>query len=114
MSWSITLKIINDSGDTLKIVEKTCQIGSTWTDNNGDQYLAMTSSGTSGVLRFEAGNGERFIVAAGVHSYKRWSSILVDLDDNRTAMKVHPTYYEGGPDKPDQHEQITKVTAKGR
>ncbi|KAF3165553.1 hypothetical protein TWF106_005924 [Orbilia oligospora] len=118
MSYNTTLKIINDSGDTLKIIEKTCQDGSSWygDESTGDQHLVQASSGTSGCLRFEAGNGEKFLVATGVHNYKRWSSILVDLNGSQTAMKIHPTYYGSGHDKPlwDQLPEITKATAKGR
>ncbi|KAK6345780.1 hypothetical protein TWF718_007686 [Orbilia javanica] len=117
MSYNITLKIINDSGDSLNIIEKTCSKGSAWYESNDDQRLYMVNSGGSGLLRFEAGNGEKFIVAAGIHSYKYWSSVLVDLNMEQTAMNIHPTYYGGsGSAKPDwdQLPQITKTTIGGR
>ena len=53
----------------------------------------MAGSGTSGMLRFNTSNGEYFALVVGVHNYKRWCDITVDLKGNDTCMKLHPQYY---------------------
>ncbi|KAK6329626.1 hypothetical protein TWF730_006174 [Orbilia blumenaviensis] len=115
MTYTISVKLINDSGEALNIIEKSCAENAIWLEQNGVQKLTMDASGTSGVLRFQGGNGEKFLVALGVHNYKHWSSVLVDLDGNQTAMRIHPTYY-GNNTKPhwDQVPEMTKTTAKGK
>ncbi|KAH8725726.1 fungal fruit body lectin [Phaeosphaeriaceae sp. PMI808] len=118
MSYTITLKFINDTEDTLTIIEKTCQDGAVWTERGHQQTLSMPNSGTSGLLRFQSSIGEKFIVATGVHNYARWCDILVDLDGSKTAMRVHPTYYtDGDPNYKalwNQATTVTKTTAKGK
>lgn len=118
MSYTITLKFINDTNDRITIIEKTCQGGAAWTETGHQQTLLMSDSGTSGLLRFQSRIGERFIVAIGVHNYERWCDILVDLDDSQTAMRVHPTYYMEDDARYqalwDQAAMATKTTAKGK
>ena len=118
MSYTITLKFLNDTEDTLTIIEKTCQGGAVWTERGHQQTLSMSSSGTSGLLRFQSSIGEKFIVATGVHNSARWCDILVDLDGIQTAMRVHPTYYtDGDPNYKalwNQATMVTKTTGKGK
>ncbi|KZV96854.1 fungal fruit body lectin, partial [Exidia glandulosa HHB12029] len=62
---------------------------------NDKHVLTMGGSGTSGILRFRSGD-QYFIVALGVHNYKRWVDVSTSLAGNDTATHIHPDYYTGG------------------
>ena len=59
----------------------------------------MEKSGTSGMLRFKNSDGYFFLVARGVHNYKRWCDIVDNTDD--TGLMVNLSYY---PDKDGNHD----------
>ncbi|KAM3548919.1 hypothetical protein MY1884_008972 [Beauveria asiatica] len=68
--------------------------GGTWGFNRGGMTLTMGGSGTSGMLRFKTENGnEAFVVACGVHNYKRWVDIVTNLKDDMTCVSILPEYY---------------------
>jgi Fungal fruit body lectin len=99
MSYTITASIYQTNTNAyFEIVEKTVwhyANGGTWTVVDGKQHLTMGGSGTSGILRFQSGN-ERFIVALGVHNYKRWVDVSTALPATDTAVHIHPDYYTAG------------------
>lgn len=52
----------------------------------------------------------------GVHNYKRWCDIVVNLQDGDTAEKIHPGYYapSGGASRLwEQLSKLTKTTERG-
>ncbi|KAF2655121.1 hypothetical protein K491DRAFT_436777 [Lophiostoma macrostomum CBS 122681] len=61
-----------------------------WDGHEGSYLLSMDDSGTSGMLRFNSSSGEMFCLVVG---FRRWCDIVVDLDDDDTAEKIHPTYH---------------------
>ena len=95
MTYTITLKFFNTRADDfIDVVEKALLSGaSTWTVVGGKDVLTITGSGTSGALTYKSESGFRFIVATGVHNYKRWCDIQVDQPDS--AARLLPTYYDG-------------------
>ncbi|BBN00407.1 hypothetical protein MPTK1_1g28920 [Marchantia polymorpha subsp. ruderalis] len=102
MSYTIRVRVIQSEPTSwYSIVEKTVWHygnGGTWSEVDGEQILKMGDSGTSGVLRFQNQAGDLFLVALGVHNWKRWCDIVPDLKTTETAMAIHPTYYdENGP-----------------
>lgn len=120
MSYTINLSIIDDSGDALTVVEKTCWYyanGGTWIERDGRHILSMGGSGTSGMLRFKSSTGEIFALAVGVHNYAVWCDLLVDMRNEDTIVRVHPTYYDNGPRGQmlwNHLRRLEKTTAMGR
>jgi hypothetical protein len=117
MSYNINLRVINDTADTLTLVEKTCLNNNiTWTSSESGHRLSMPNSGTSGLLRFKTSQGDFFSVLIGVHNYKRWCDIVVDT--TLTGVELHPKYYqEAAPEFQllwKQLPEISKKTAKGK
>ncbi|CAK9859160.1 unnamed protein product [Sphagnum jensenii] len=55
----------------------------------------MAANGVSGMLRFNSSQGDSFfLVALGVHNYKRWCDIVVDATPTgNTCVDIHPQYY---------------------
>jgi hypothetical protein len=99
MSYTIRLRIENGTSDTLTVVEKTCWYyanGCTWTEKDDEHVLLMGGSGTSGMLRFKTSSGDFFTVVLGMHNNNAWSGLLVKLQEDDTALKLHPEYYNGG------------------
>ncbi|KHE80301.1 fungal fruit body lectin [Neurospora crassa] len=99
MSYTIHLRLINDTSDSLQLVEQTCWFGhgTRWSqvDSTGVYVLSMNNSGSSGMLRFQnSKGGDYFAVAVGVHNYKRWCDIQVDTADDAPLTKLHPKYYD--------------------
>ncbi|KAF9055562.1 fungal fruit body lectin-domain-containing protein [Panaeolus papilionaceus] len=85
--------------------------------SNGQQVLNMGGSGTSGTIRFVADNGENFIVALGVHNYKRWCDIVTNLGRDQTGTVINPQYYNDGPRAYQREKQLASYSvknAKGR
>ncbi|TFK39509.1 lectin 3a [Crucibulum laeve] len=119
MTYAIYIKVIQKNANKFVAVEKTCWYyanGGTWTENEGRYVLTMGGSGTSGTLRFSNQDGDTFIVATGIHNYKRWCDIVPNLASSNTGMEVHPTYYSGSRGEMlwKQLESIEKYDAKGR
>ncbi|PCH36032.1 lectin 1a [Wolfiporia cocos MD-104 SS10] len=115
MSYTIVVRVIDASDVGFSLVEKTVWYyanGGTWSNTNGIQTLVMGGSGTSGTLRFKSGDGEAFLVAVGVHNYKHWCDVAVDLTDGDTSMKVQPTYYESTDRAKVREEQLSEITRK--
>jgi hypothetical protein len=77
------------------IVEKTNFHEGTWSEDGNEQILTMAGSGVSGMLRFKSSQGDSFfLVALGVHNYKRWCDIVVDATPTgNTCVDIHPQYY---------------------
>jgi len=99
-SYTIHVRVIQTKPKSwFNIVEKTVwkyANGGTWCECEGEQILTMGGSGTSGTLRFMNPHGEYFLVALGVHNYKRWCDIVPDLSPSNTGVEIHPTYYSEG------------------
>ncbi|KAK0617608.1 fungal fruit body lectin [Immersiella caudata] len=95
MSYRVSLRLINDTNVTLTIIEKTCWkgAGTAWTQSESGHHLSMNSSGSSGMLRLRSSEGEYFSVAVGVHNYKRWCDVDVNLSDSQVLTGLHPQYY---------------------
>ncbi|OBZ78202.1 hypothetical protein A0H81_02578 [Grifola frondosa] len=99
MSYIIHARFRCQCNDSVSIVEKTVwhyANGGTWSEVDGQQVLTMGGSGTSGTLRFKSESGDYFLVALGVHNYKRWCDIVTDLTSSNTGVEIHPTYYQDG------------------
>lgn len=93
--------------------------GGTWSEVDGQQVLTMGGSGTSGTLRFVSDSGENFIVAMGVHNYKRWGDIVTNLQNDQTGVIINPQYYSNqNPDREKAREaqlvEYNVKNAKGR
>jgi Fungal fruit body lectin len=123
MSYKITVRVYQTNQNAFfQIVEKTMweyANGGTWTQENGQEVITMGGSGTSGTLRFVADTGENFIVALGVHNYKRWCDIVTNLANNEPGVIINPQYYNSqNPDREAQREkQLTTYSvanSKGR
>ena len=103
MSYKITVRVYQTNPNNFfRLVEQTVwkyANGGTWGESNGEYVLTMGGSGTSGTLRFVGDDGEKFIVAFGVHNYKRWSDIVTNLTDDQTGVVINPQYYDGTPDR---------------
>jgi Fungal fruit body lectin len=99
MSYKITARVYQTNPNAwFEIIEKTVwnyANGGTWTVVDDKQVLTMGGSGTSGILRFKSGS-EYFIVALGVHNYKRWVDVSTGLPTSDTAAHIHPDYYTAG------------------
>ncbi|KAG2109320.1 lectin 2b [Suillus discolor] len=122
MSYTIVVRVIDNTrnNSNFTLAEKTVwhyANGGRWTDTDSIQTLTMGGSGTSGGLRFMCGTGEEFLVVLGIHNYKRWCDIDVNLAPGDTGMKIHPEYYtDGTPQNKllwDQLSEIEKTSAKG-
>lgn len=121
MSYSIVLRIQNDTDDTLTLIEKACwhyTPSCAWTEPEGSHLLSMGGSGTSGLLRFQTSAGEKFSLIVGVHNYARWCNIDVDLKDDQTSSKTLPLYYGSSTTESGVREKqlsdISKTTGKGK
>ena len=123
MSYTISVRVYQTNPNAFfNIVEKTVwqyANGGTWSESNGEQVLTMGGSGTSGTLRFVADNGENFIVALGVHNYKRWCDIVTNLSNQQTGVIINPEYYDSKyPDREAAREKqlasYNVKNAKGR
>ncbi|KAL3465722.1 fungal fruit body lectin [Aspergillus heterothallicus] len=116
MSYTITVIVVNTTGNALSIVEKASWHyggGGTWAEHDGQHTLTMGSSGTSGSLRFQSSNGELFNVVVGVHNYHPWGDVQVDLVGHDTAVKLLPEYYSGGRLSGEAHRDIKRTSGKG-
>ncbi|KAH2263364.1 hypothetical protein KXV25_003981 [Aspergillus fumigatus] len=70
-SYTIRLRIENDTSDILTVVEKTRWYyanGCTWTVKDDDHVLFIEGSGTSGMLRFKTFSGDFFTLVPGIHN----------------------------------------------
>ncbi len=87
--------------------------GGTWAESYGEYVLQMGGSGTSGTLRFVGENNEKFIVALGVHNYKRWGDIVTNLTDEQTGVVINPQYYDGNAERARARErQLAEYSVK--
>ena len=121
MSYTIAVRVFQTNPDAFfHVVEQTVwnyANGGTWSEADGVRTLTMGGSGTSGTIRFESDTGERFIVALGVHNYKRWGDIVTGLATNDTGIVIHPEYYNGGKRAYMREKQLADYSvesAKGR
>jgi hypothetical protein len=112
MSYTIHVRVIQTKPTNwFSIVEKTCWHygnGAYWSEVDGDHILQMGASGTSGMLRFRGPSGGYFLVALGVHNYKRWCDIVPDHQASNTGVQIHPTYYD---DKDGRNQMLWKQLA---
>uniref|UniRef100_D2D056 Lectin n=1 Tax=Agroathelia rolfsii TaxID=39291 RepID=D2D056_9AGAM len=97
MTYKITVRIYQTNPNAFfQLVEETVwkyANGGTWAVENDQHVLTMGGSGTSGTLRFQADDGESFVVAFGVHNYKRWCDIVTGLASNQTGIVINEEYY---------------------
>jgi len=122
MAYRINLRVYQANTETFfQIVEKTVwnyANGGTWAEANGEQVLTMGGSGTSGTLRFVSTTGSSFLLALGVHNYKRWVDIQPDPTKDQTATVMHPSYYNAGTAQAEareaQRSTWTVQTAQGQ
>ena len=114
MSYTITCRFYQCNTDAwFEMIEKTVwnyANGGSWTEVNDKQVLTMGGSGTSGLLRFKCGD-EYFIVALGVHNYKRWCDVSTGLPSSDTACYIHPNYYNGGAGAGVREKQLSNFEA---
>ncbi|KAK0640703.1 fruit body lectin [Cercophora newfieldiana] len=96
MAYRITVRILNDTDLDLTVIENTCWkgAGTAWTHSDSGYHLSMKGSGTSGMLRLRSSEGEHFSVAVGVHNFKRWCDVDVNLSDSDVLTLRHPAYYD--------------------
>lgn len=114
MIYKLGVQIYNETNESLRVVERTCWYyanGATWTDDN---VLEMGGSGTSGMLRIKTSSGEIFSVIVGFHNNDPWCDAQVNLEDDDTAVKLHPEYYNGGSLSGQASTGVTRTTLKGR
>jgi hypothetical protein len=120
MAYRINVRIINDTDVHLDVIEKTCWkgAGTAWTKSESGRLLSMNASGTSGMLRLRSSEGEHFAVALGVHNYKRWCDVDVNLSDSQVLTGLHPAYYNENDNKYKalwaQATEATGTSSKGR
>ncbi|PPQ68811.1 hypothetical protein CVT24_007697 [Panaeolus cyanescens] len=117
MSYSITARIYQTNPNAFfQVVEKTVwnyANGGNWTEANGQHILSMGGSGTSGTMRFSSSDtGESFLVALGVHNYKRWGDIVADLKNDQTGIIINPEYYKAGKRATQRERQLSQFTVK--
>ncbi|KAL3470054.1 fungal fruit body lectin [Aspergillus californicus] len=94
MSYIINLKIENSThNEYLTIIEKTVYGCGGWTEHNNEHDFDTTSNSTSGILRFRSSKNELFTVAVGIHNWKPWGDVQVDLGERDTALSLNPQYY---------------------
>ncbi|KAG6907608.1 hypothetical protein DXG01_008226 [Tephrocybe rancida] len=109
--YTLALRVFQTNPDNFfRVVEQTVwnyADGGSWDTVNGQQVLTINGSGTSGTIRFLADNGENFIVAVGVHNFKRWSDIVTNLANDQTGVIINPQYYS----QKDREEQRDKQLA---
>ncbi|KAI0298337.1 fungal fruit body lectin [Multifurca ochricompacta] len=107
MTYTIVVQVYQTNPNAFfRCVEKTCwkyANGATWNETDGNHVLRMGDSGTSGCLRFTSDTGESFILALGVHNYKRWGDIIPNLSAEDTGVVINPQYYSN--DHRDRQEQ---------
>jgi hypothetical protein len=122
VSYAIYVRVIQAQPSAwLSIVEKTVwhyAEGGTWTECDDEHTLTMNGSGTSGMLRFKNPQGDYFLVALGIHNYKRWCDIVPDAALGNTGIEIYPTYYANGTGIRremvwKQLANVEKTTAKG-
>ncbi|KAG0579152.1 hypothetical protein M758_4G077200 [Ceratodon purpureus] len=117
--YSIHVKIIqNNPSNWYRIVEETVFSDGTWSKCGSEHTLTIDRSGTSGMLRFTNPTGDFFLVALGVHNYKRWCDIVPDASTSMTGVQVNPLYYASGDGNRNgmlwkQLANLEVVTAKG-
>jgi hypothetical protein len=120
MSYTIKIRLVNDTDDTLTLVEKTCWWGhsTVWTEPEGGHLLSIAASGTSGMLRFRNSDGDFFALAVGVHNNARWCDVVVDLADDAPLTQLHSAYYNDsdpkGKVKWNQASQASATNSKGK
>ncbi|KAL5366432.1 fungal fruit body lectin-domain-containing protein [Aspergillus floccosus] len=114
MTYKLGIKIVNNTDDALRVIERTCwhyANGATWTEDN---VLEMGGNGTSGMLRIKASPGDTFSVIVGFHNYNPWCDAQVDLQTDDTAVKLHPEYYNGGRLSGEASAGVTRTTSSGK
>ncbi|KAJ4288751.1 hypothetical protein N0V88_007285 [Collariella sp. IMI 366227] len=127
MAYTVQLRLLNDTSDVLYLCEQSCGEGTSWTTVpsnapapfGGSMYtLNLVSSGSCGMLRFKTLNGHVFAVAVGVHNYKRWCDLQVDLNDRQVCTVLQQGYYKEGDPKSgviwQQADQVSATTKEGR
>ncbi|KAF7971593.1 hypothetical protein HWV62_20766 [Athelia sp. TMB] len=122
MSYRIKLDIFQTNPNThFRVVEQTVfhyAHGGTWGEIDGEKLLTMGASGTSGTIRFLADDtGEAFIVALGIHNYKRWCDVVTNLKNDETGVLINPQYYNNGGRDYQREKQLASYSvknAKGR
>ncbi|OXN06413.1 hypothetical protein CDV58_04146 [Aspergillus fumigatus] len=72
-SYTIRLRIENDTSDILTVVKKkktrwSYANGCTWSVKDDDHVLFIEGSGTSGMLRFKTFSGDFFTLVPGIHN----------------------------------------------
>jgi hypothetical protein len=119
MGYTITVRVTDATNSGFTIAEKNVwhyANGGSWSDNDSVHTLVMGGSGTSGMLCFKNGAGEKFLVVLGIHNYVRWCDIVTDLGNGDTGTKIQSEYYSDTPRGGmlwEQLDQIQKKSAKG-
>lgn len=73
--------------------------GAEWVDHNEGMSLKMAQSGTSGILVMRSTNQELFTIAFGVHNWRRWLDLKINLTDPIDMHTILNKYYETGTDE---------------
>lgn len=96
MPITIKLRIINDTEDDIRVLDKHGgSADAKWTYMKHGYALTMSHSGTSGSILFESTWAERFVLVTGVHNHKRWCDVNVDVSEDASLESVHKKYYGG-------------------
>ncbi|TFY53809.1 hypothetical protein EVG20_g9960 [Dentipellis fragilis] len=97
MAYTMNVRVYQrNTSDWYNLIEKAVYSEASWGLAFDEHVLRMTGSGTSGTLRFVNAAGNYFIVALGVHNYKPWLDIAIDLGPTDTCVKTHPEWYTDG------------------
>lgn len=101
MSYKITIRVFQTNSNAyFHLGEQTIwnyAKGGTWSDIHNELVLDMGDSGTSGTLRFVSSDmKEQFVLAVGVHNYKRWADIVTNLTHEQTGTSIQAEYYNEG------------------
>lgn len=121
MSYTISIRVVqSDIEDYFVSVERTVwhyANGGTWTESNNEHLLTIGGSGTCGTLRYRSESGESFLVAVGVHNYKRWVDIVPDLAEAQTGELLSAEYYSGSKrarrrEKQLSHHEVTLASGR--
>ncbi|KAA1476918.1 lectin [Dentipellis sp. KUC8613] len=100
MAYTMNVRVYQkNTCDWYNLVEKAIFSQGTWGVAFDEHVIRMAGSGTSGSLRFVNAAGNYFIVALGVHNYKPWLDIAINLGPSDTCVKTHPEWYTEGTER---------------
>lgn len=107
MSYKLSIRIINDTEDDIRVVEKACKGGDAkWSYMKHGYALTMSTSGNAGLLVFETTWGEKFALATGVHNYKRWIDLHTNVDGQNAEQWLEKYFTGNAPEDAAKWKQL--------